>query len=181
VEEVWKAYTGRYAPSGSGYLVSSYGRIRSPFGLIAGSDRGEGYLRINLKRPDGTNKTAFVHVMVAEMFIPRDESDKSLEVNHKEGDKQNNAANMLEWVTPAEHRLHTIASGLNSLITLPGILNSEAVLTDSAVLEIKEALLKPQRGLKAALARRFGVHRGTISQIANGNNWKHLQLENKGE
>lgn len=59
-----------------------------------------GYLRITLCR-DGVPKRVFVHRLVAEHFIPRD--DDTLVVNHIDGDRANNHINNLEWITMSEN------------------------------------------------------------------------------
>lgn len=56
------------------------------------------------------NKGAkYIHRTVAEHFVPRVEG-KNI-VNHKDGDKTNNNANNIEWVTQAENIAHSIANG----------------------------------------------------------------------
>lgn len=47
-----------------------------------------------------------VHTAVARAFC--DGYDPNLQVNHKDGNKANNAANNLEWVTPFENTHHAI-------------------------------------------------------------------------
>lgn len=46
----------------------------------------------------------YVHRLVAQAFIP---GDASLEINHKDGDKTNNRANNLEWVTRSQNQIHS--------------------------------------------------------------------------
>lgn len=53
-------------------------------------------------------RTGFaIHTLVANQFIPNDDTDKN-QVNHKDGNKINNNIDNLEWVTPKENTQHSI-------------------------------------------------------------------------
>lgn len=93
--------------------VSSEGRVRS---LLKGSPRvlktqadKKGYhrVRVSIEREKMTFK---VHREVAKAFLPN--PDSLPQVNHKDGDKENNSASNLEWVTNAENAKHAINMGL---------------------------------------------------------------------
>jgi hypothetical protein len=60
--------------------------------------------------------------------------------------------------------------------TARGAENGNAKLTDAEVLEIKAALAgDARRGLRAALATKYGVDRSIITRIADGRMWKHVR------
>jgi hypothetical protein len=53
-------------------------------------------------------RTGFgIHTLVATQFIPNDDPLK-WQVNHKDGNKENNCVDNLEWMTPLENTKHSI-------------------------------------------------------------------------
>ena len=64
----------------------------------------DGYVKTTLYY----NKKSYskeIHRLVAETFIVKD-NKKKLEVNHKDGNKQNNSVDNLEWITHRENIMH---------------------------------------------------------------------------
>lgn len=61
------------------------------------------YLVVNLYK-NNKGKNMFVHRLVAEAFL--DNFNKELEVNHKDGNKQNNCIENLEMLTRSENQKH---------------------------------------------------------------------------
>lgn len=83
------------------YTIEDNGTIRNSKGKIIKSrisDRG--YHRVNLCK-DGKIKTHRLHRLVAIAYIYTD--DFSLEVDHIDGNKDNNHANNLRWCTGKEN------------------------------------------------------------------------------
>lgn len=94
-------------------LVSSLGRFTTWYGVIGrGHLNASGYheTRITL---DGHSRTVYVHRLVAAAFVGLPQSGRWVHVNHKDLNKSNNAANNLEYVTPAENRAHFLTYSPN--------------------------------------------------------------------
>ena len=93
------------------YLVSKKGEVYSikKQRLIKPRVTEKGYLTIELWA-DYKRKVLKVHRLVADTFIDNPKGLK--EVNHKDGDKQNNCVSNLEWCTRSENLKHAYALGL---------------------------------------------------------------------
>lgn len=83
------------------YQVSDLGRVRSKHSgewkVMKAIKNGRGYLHLDLSK-DGKKKTLLVHRLVANAFIPNNDSSKTL-VNHIDECKQNNRMDNLEYCT----------------------------------------------------------------------------------
>jgi len=103
-EEIWKSTLEGW------YLISNHGRLkgngkRKTVIKLFISKRG--YYRYHAKR---FRKNFGIHRLVAEAFI--ENSENKPEVNHIDGNKLNNAASNLEWVTASENHKHAFRAGL---------------------------------------------------------------------
>ena len=104
-EEIWKAipdYEGLYE-------ISNIGRVRSLNYLHRGfvkilklSAKNGKYIKVTLYNREGNPKTLRVHRIVAMVFLP-EPTPKQTQVNHIDGDKQNNNVENLEWVSPQQN------------------------------------------------------------------------------
>lgn len=107
--ENWRAVEGT-----DGMIeISDLGRIRSNLRdgrILKPTEDKKGYLRIKITL-NRVHHSYKVHRMVAEAFIPNPEG--KAQVNHKDGNKKNNAVSNLEWVSNAENMRHAYENGLN--------------------------------------------------------------------
>ncbi len=72
----------------------------------------DGYCKVRLISNDGRH-TYSVHRLILENFNPVKNMDK-LQVNHIDGNKQNNSLSNLEWVTCSENIEHAYQIGLKN-------------------------------------------------------------------
>ena len=104
------------------YEVSDAGEVRrvvSVMGAAAGEVlspwlAGAGYQMVGLRRPGSRRVRAYVHRLVAVAFLGAPPRGKP-EVNHIDGNKLNNAASNLEWVSHSENHRHAYRLGLSGL------------------------------------------------------------------
>jgi hypothetical protein len=113
VEEVWKpieGFNGRYEVSNMGRINSNVVPWKDTI-LKPRKNKPNGYLRVGLRK-EPYSKIIFlrVHRIVAETFIENPEN--KAEVNHIDGDKNNNCIYNLEWVTREENIKHAFKTGL---------------------------------------------------------------------
>lgn len=121
MNEIWKDIQGYEG----WYQVSNLGNIKSLKRIRA--KKSGGYMMIEipkLRKPhvstngycdvglhaEGKSKSFTIHRLVANAFI--DNPQNKPQINHKDGNKQNNAALNLEWVTPGENMTHAHNNGL---------------------------------------------------------------------
>lgn len=117
----------------------------------------------------GKMSTKYIHRMVAETFLEKFEA--SLEVNHKDGNRLNNSADNLEWITHAENLQHALDTGLR--VPVRGVENGKSKLSEADVLEIKQ-FLSSNGYTQKEIAESFNVTGCTINNIVKGKRWSHI-------
>lgn len=85
------------------YQVSTLGRVRRsrPQRILQGSLQN-GYPLVNLRK-DGRMIAAYVHRLVAAAFLGYAPGDRGIHIHHKDGDRDNPAAENLEIIEAGEH------------------------------------------------------------------------------
>ena len=98
------------------YLISNLGRVKSlNYGKTKRAEflnpinHHGGYQVVHLCK-DGKVYNRMIHTLVAKAFIPN--PDNKPLVNHIDGNKHNNVASNLEWVTYKENVRHAIRIGI---------------------------------------------------------------------
>lgn len=112
--ETWKAvvgYEGLYSVSDLGRVRRDAAGIRNAKAgrILTQSNRGHGYLRVDLYR-SGTSKTYSVHSLVAAAFLGV--RPVGHEIDHVDGNKANCASRNLEYVTRLENNQRAARLGL---------------------------------------------------------------------
>lgn len=170
------------------YEVSADGVVRSLARVVSRADgtplrvrerimkttvSNRGYERTSLIR-DGKPRRVGVHQLVAAAWLPKPPRHigtdrEGFVVNHKDGNKLNNNADNLEYVSTLANIAHARAHGL---LSVKGVKNNKAKLTDDDVRAIRE---KYSRGVaQVALAKEYGVNQTTISLIVRRAGWAHV-------
>lgn len=88
------------------YEVDTNGNVYCKDGRVKKySLNRSGYCIVNFCIKGNRHKGFSIHTLVAKQFIPNPENKP--QVNHKDGNKQNNCVDNLEWVTPSENIRHS--------------------------------------------------------------------------
>ena len=100
-KEVWKKINNYpdYMISNKGRIISLNYNGQGKIHILNPSTNGR-YVKVGLKNENG-RKTLWLHRLVAESFSEKREGCEV--VDHIDGDKTNNNAENLRWVTPAEN------------------------------------------------------------------------------
>jgi len=161
------------------YEVSSFGRVRRITGgkgavigrILKTSNcagktiRGGAYHTLYLSRPGHAQVPKYVHRLVALAFLPSQPDGHQL--NHKDGDKSNNRADNLEWVTPSQNIQHAIHRGLFPV----GEESTSAKLTNAQSDAIKHRHSAGETQL--SIAHSFGISQSQVSRIVSGRQRHH--------
>lgn len=164
-KEEWKSIEGFEGL----YDVSSLGRVRSyprngtkdkDIHILHQGVTKSGYCRVALSKNDRMKNYA-VHRLVAQAFIPNPENKS--EVNHIDGNPNNNTINNLEWNTRSENHLHRVyALRHNTLNKCKKVLCVETGKIFPSVQAAARTLGKDHKGIvravKGQYERSYGYH-----------------------
>lgn len=165
----------------SNYLATENGEIFSEITnkFLKPAKDTKGYLRVVLSYK-GVLKTFKVHRLICECFHENPENKK--QVNHKDGNKENNNFNNLEWCTQKENTEHAIKNNLFSFqnsersknkVFKKGTLNGMHILKEFEVLEIRRDF-KPRVNTRKMLAQKYNVTENCIKDVIARKSWKHI-------
>ena len=182
-EEVWVPVLGFEEL----YEVSNKGRVKSlkrfnplsgrtgrwyPERILGIATDKDGYQTVNLCK-NGKGKPYKLHRIVLSSF---DEQMLDLQVNHIDGNKQNNCLDNLEWSTASNNTRHAYEIGLKSQV---GSKNNQSKLTEEKVLEIVE-LFKTTKLTNKEIADMYDIKSDeTIRRIKIRKSWTHVTKDIK--
>lgn len=141
-----KGFEGKYQISNQGIVRNQYGHILTPY------KTKHGYMKLDLWQ-DSKRKKFYIHRLVAEAFIPN--PDNLPQVNHMDGNKENNVVENLEWCTAEGNVKHSIDNCLRTSLKAVDMysLNGEFIKTFPSV---------------AMASRKTGAIQGHIIGCCNG-------------
>ena len=176
MDEKWRAI-----PGWPEYFVSSYGRVARAFRKKRGRGSSDmvlkpcvgskGYMRCTLfrigKNCVRTKSTRLIHRLVLLAF--HGPAKPGMQCNHKDGNKQNNRIDNLEWVTPRDNNLHALHVLGRKVVR--GAENGSSKVADLALVQSLHAAGQGER--KIAIAT--GISRFTVRSILAGTHWQQRE------
>ena len=162
--ETWKTIVGY-----ENYSISNKGKVRNDVTKrILSLFPVQGYLMVNLTGNNGEKKLFYVHRLVGQAFV--DNPNDYKEINHKNGIKEDNNVENLQWCTRSENIRHAYAIRL--MKPLEGEKSGMAKLTNEDVVQIRE--LRSTGIILQELSDLFGVSKSVISNVSRHKSWKHV-------
>jgi hypothetical protein len=155
-----------------GYWIHSDGRLWSEKTQKFLKDSRGGYKgkyrKYQFCLKNKKQKIKYVHRLLMEYFGPP-APEGCNEVNHIDGNTENNCLSNLEWVSSSENTRHGVRTGLFSRV----------LLTIEQVKEIKAKFKEEPNyhGKIADIAREYGVSHRVISSIKHEINWKYVEID----
>lgn len=154
---------GGYVLHDDGSVFTKKGKKLKPF------KNNRGYNLIKIYEKGIKPKAHYVHRLVGKYFVNNPENKP--QINHKDGDKNNNHYSNLEWVTNQENRDHAVE---NRLIAFGSSISSSK-LTEEDVIFIRKNY-KPrdeEYGLKA-FAQKYNITARNLSDVVNYKSWLYV-------
>lgn len=149
-----------------GYTILEDGTVIGKMGWeMKPQDNKKGYLVLGLM-VDGKRITKAIHRLVAEVHIPNPLNKP--EVDHIDGNRQNNHISNLRWATKSENNQHSYNLGNK---TSKGEMNGRCQTTEEEVVEICKYI---SEGISSAAIRDKGYDYNLVRAIKRKKNWTYI-------
>lgn len=129
-DEIWLAIEGF-----SNYSISNLGRLKRINGKIIAGGKSLGYLITELIDDKNVATRLLIHRIVCATFNGPAPEGKNL-VNHRDGNKLNNHASNLEWVSASENTQHAHDNGLINMANAHKNMRKAVIQYDTHMNEI---------------------------------------------
>lgn len=152
------------------YYVDEEGNVysykRNKKILMHQTNNKNGYKKVRIS-VNGKVYNRNVHRMIAETFIPN--TNNLPEVNHIDGNKENNNINNLEWVSRKGNAIHAYKNGLFGV----GEDFSKSSITNNQCHKICEYLENTNKSMKT-IANLVCTTKKVVSDIYYGKTWTYI-------
>lgn len=174
MQEVWTKLVYPNIPDNlNRFEISTHGRLRNKTTqhVYKLDVLSSGYCSVRVTLGSRNKKIhILIHKAVAYTFL--NNKDKLPEVNHKDGNKENNFVENLEWCTSHDNQQHKYDTGLFDTNKINGENNGAAKLTWDNVKYIRENYVKGSHEFGAhAMAKKFSVSCPTILSVIKYETW----------
>jgi hypothetical protein len=174
LKEEWKELKVKNIAKSEEYIISNFGRIKSlkvnEKGRLLNPSLLKGYRVVSLLMANGRRTTRYIHKLVAEHFLAKDNHLQRF-VIHIDFSKENNYIENLSWASKKGLKQHQSKNPNYKRGTI-----NNAKLSIDNVLEIKRRLRQNYFPLYK-LAKEFGISHTQLNRIRKGENWKHILTE----
>jgi hypothetical protein len=170
------------------YEISNFGRVKSKAVFIRHDGNWaeeNGYVKKIKVKNITTNRYGYltsklcklgkcrrltIHRLVAKAFIPN--PNNYTQVNHIDGNKENNCIWNLEWVSQARNIQHAFETGLMTNEHLKGSNHHNAKLNEDIVKTIRKQ--KEQGASAKELCEKYNIGKTTLRDIITFKTWRNV-------
>lgn len=158
IEEIWKII-----PRFPKYEASTLGRIRNmktKHIITQHAENEDAYLHVGLYVEHSERIQAYVHVLIAETFLPKTSED--LEVDHLDTNRHNNRVSNLEWVTHSENIRRAFLRGTKKPVEHPNAMPIRIVETGETFDSLRKcatAINGDKKGIQKCLRGEYKSHK----------------------
>lgn len=151
------------------FKISNFGRILNCKGekeVLVKQYYINGYQNLPLKQKSGKATSRYVHKLVAEHFLEKNDGVFVIHLNY---DKTNNRVENLKWATKKEKEEHQFSNPIYKDVKRK---RTYAKLNEAKVRIIKRKISDPNRKTRMKMiAKQFGISEMQLYRIKSGENW----------